>query len=73
MKTRECKQVKLRELPPVPYVLVKNEVQDEVARMRSIEIKTTLEKDTTLNITVWQENRTREAFFDACDCRARCN
>ncbi len=47
---------------PVPYVPVKDEVQDEVARMRSMEIKTMLEKDTTLKFTVWQENETREAF-----------
>ncbi len=25
---RECEQIKLREPPPVPYVLVKDEVQD---------------------------------------------
>ncbi len=31
--------------------------------MRSMEIKTTLEKDTTLNFAVWQENGTREAFL----------
>ncbi len=42
---------------------VKDEVQDEVARMQSMEIKTTLEKDTMLNFTVWQENGTHEAFL----------
>ncbi len=63
LKARECDQIKLREPPPVPYVPVKNEVQDEVARMRSMEIKTTIEKDTMLNFSVWQENRTREAFL----------
>ncbi len=31
--------------------------------MRSLEIKTTIEKDTTLNFSVWQENGTREAFL----------
>jgi hypothetical protein len=41
---------------------MKDKVQDEVARIRSMEIKTTLEKDTTLKFTVWQENGTREAF-----------
>ncbi len=70
LKARECKQIKLRKPPPVPYVPVKDEVQDEVARMQSIEIKTTLEKDTTLNFAVWQENGTRNAFFDARDCHA---
>ncbi len=52
LKARECKQIKLREPLPVPYVPVKGEVQNEVARMRSMEIKTTLEKDTTLNFAV---------------------
>jgi hypothetical protein len=52
LKARECEQIKLREPPPVPYVPVKDEVQDEVARMQSMEIKTMLEKDTTLNFTV---------------------
>ncbi len=63
LKARECERIKLREPPPVPYVPVKDEVQDEVARMHSMEIKTTLEKDTMLNFAVWQENGTREAFL----------
>ncbi len=40
-----------------------DEVQDEVARMQSLEIKTTIKKDTILNFAVWQENGTRKAFF----------
>ncbi len=63
LKARECKRIKLREPPPVPYVPVKDKVQDEVARMRNMEIKTTIEKDTTLNFPVWQENGTREGFL----------
>ncbi len=63
LKARECERIKLREPPPVPYVPVKDEVKDEVARMQSMEIKTTIEKDTTLNFSVWQENGTREAFL----------
>jgi hypothetical protein len=70
LKARECKRIKLREPPPVPYVPVKDKVQEEVARMCNMEVKTTIEKDTTLNFPVWQENRTREGFFDACDCCA---
>ncbi len=42
---------------------VRDEVQDEVSKMRNMEIKTTLEKDTTLNFPVWQENGTREGFL----------
>jgi hypothetical protein len=52
---------------------MKDEVQDEVARMRSIEIKSTIEKDTTLNFSVWQENGTCKAFFDACNRSKQCN
>jgi hypothetical protein len=63
LKARECEQIKLRKPLPVPYVPVKDKVQDEVARMQSMEIKTTLEKDTTLNFAVWQENGTYEAFL----------
>jgi hypothetical protein len=63
LKARECERIKLRKLPPVPYLPVKDEVQDEVARMRSMIIKTTLEKDITLNFAVWEENGTHEAFL----------
>jgi hypothetical protein len=63
LKARECKRIKLREPPPVPYVPVKDEVQDEVARMRNMEIKMTIEKDTMFNFSVWRENGTRKAFL----------
>jgi hypothetical protein len=63
LKPQECKRVKLRKLPPVPYVPMQDEVQDEVVRMQSLEIKTTIKKDTTLNFAVWQENGTREALL----------
>ncbi len=63
LKTRECKRIKLREPPPVPYVPVRDKVQDEVARMRNMEIITTIKKDTTLNFPIWQENGTREGFL----------
>jgi hypothetical protein len=42
---------------------MKDEVQEEVARLRILEIKTTIEKDTTLNFLVWHENGMREAFL----------
>ncbi len=63
LKPRECEQIKLHEPPPVSYVPVKDEVQDDVVKMQSLEIKTTIKKDTTLNFSVWQENGTREAFL----------
>ena len=52
LKARECKQIKLREPPPVPYIPIRDEVQEEVAKLCNMEIKTTLEKDTTLNFPV---------------------
>jgi hypothetical protein len=72
LKPRECKRTKLRKPPPVPYVSTKDEVQEEVAKLRNLEIKTTIEKDTTLNFPVWHENGTREAFFNARDGGTRC-
>jgi hypothetical protein len=63
LKPRECKCIKLREPPPVPYLPMKDKVQDEVVKLRNLEIKTTIEKDTTLNFQVWCKNGTREAFL----------
>ncbi len=60
LKAQECKHTKLREPPPVPYVPDKDEVQEEVAELRNLEIKTTLKKDTTLNFPVWHKNGTHE-------------
>ncbi len=60
---QECKRTKLRAPPPVPYVPIKNEVQEEVAKMRNLQIKILLKKDTTLNFLVWHENGTQEAFL----------
>ena len=63
LKPQECKRIKLREPPLVPYVPVKDEVQDDMAKMQSLEIKTMIKKDTTLNFLVWQENGTCEDFL----------
>ncbi len=63
IKPQECEHTKLREPPPVPYVPTKDEVQEEVAKLRNLEIKTTIKKDTTLNFPVWHKNGTREAFL----------
>jgi hypothetical protein len=55
--------MKLLEPPPVPYVPDKDEVQEEVTKLRNLQIKTSLEKDMTLNCPVWHKNGTREAFL----------
>jgi hypothetical protein len=63
LKPRECERIKLREPPPVPYMPEKDKVQDEVSKMRNMEIKTHIEKDTTLKFPIWQENGTRKGFL----------
>ncbi len=44
LKPRECERIKLREPPPVPYVPEKDKVQDEVSKMRNMEIKLKLRR-----------------------------
>jgi hypothetical protein len=63
LKPRKCKRIKLCEPPPVPYMPTKDKVQDEVVKLRNLEIKTMIEKDTTLNFQVWHKNGTRKAFL----------
>ncbi len=46
-----------------PLCAYKDEVQEEVAKLRNLEIKTTIKKDTTLNFPVWHKNGTRKAFL----------
>ncbi len=63
LKPRECKRLHLCEPPPVPYVPIKDEVQEEVSKMQNLQIKISLEKDTTLNFPLWHKNGTREVFL----------
>jgi hypothetical protein len=44
LKPRECKHIKLRKPPPVPYMLEKDKVQDKVFKMRNMEIKTQIKR-----------------------------
>jgi hypothetical protein len=60
---KECEHTKLCEPPPIPYIPKKDKVREEVARLRNLQIKTLLEKDTTLNFPVWHKNGTQEAFL----------
>jgi hypothetical protein len=41
----------------------KDEVQEEVSKMKNLQIKTSIEKDITLNFPVWYDNGTKEAFL----------
>jgi hypothetical protein len=63
LKPCKCKHIKICEPPPVPYIPTKDEVQDEVAKLRNLEIKMTIEKDTMLDFLVWHKNGTRKAFL----------
>jgi hypothetical protein len=63
LNPQECKQTKLREPLPVPYIPEKDKVQEEVTNLQILQIKTLLEKDTTLNFPVWHKNGTRGAFL----------
>jgi hypothetical protein len=63
LNLQECKRTKLCEPPPVPDIPEKDKVQEEVVKLCQLQIKTLLEKDTTLIFPVWQENGTREAYL----------
>ncbi len=63
LNPQECKRTKLHEPLPVPYIPVKDKVQEEVAKLQNLQIKTSLEKDTTPNFPVWHKNGTCEAFL----------
>jgi hypothetical protein len=63
LNPQECKRTKLRKPPPVPYIPKKDKVQEEVAKLRNLQIKTLLEKDTMLHFPVWHKNGTQEAFL----------
>jgi hypothetical protein len=63
LNPQECKRTKLRKPLLVPYIPKKDKVQEEVSKLRNLQIKTSLEKDTTLSFPMWQENGTREAFL----------
>ena len=63
LNPRKCEQTKLCKPPPVLYIPEKDKVQEEVAKLCQLQIKTSLEKNTTLKFPVWQENGTREAFL----------
>jgi hypothetical protein len=63
LRPQECKRLRLREPPPVPYVPEKDEVQEEVSKMKHLQIKMSIEKDTNLKFPVWYDNGTKEAFL----------
>ncbi len=63
LKPQECKRLCLHDPPPVPYVRKKDKVQEEVSKMKNLQLNTSVDKDTTLNFPVWYSNGTREAML----------
>ncbi len=63
LNPQECERTKLCKPLPIPYIPEKDKVQEEVAKLQNLQIKTSLKKDTTLNFPVWHENGTREVFL----------
>jgi hypothetical protein len=41
----------------------KDEVQEEVSKMKNFQLETSIDKDTTLNFPVWYGNGTKEAML----------
>ncbi len=41
----------------------KDEVQEEVSKMKNLQLKTSIDKDTTLNFPVWYGNGTKETML----------
>ncbi len=41
----------------------KDEVQEKVSKIKNLQIKTLIEKDIALNLPVWYNNGTKEAFL----------
>jgi hypothetical protein len=63
LKPQECKRLCLCKPPPVPYVPEKDEIQEEVSKMKNLQLKMSIDKDTTLNFPVWYSNGTNEAML----------
>jgi hypothetical protein len=63
LKPQECKRLSIREPLPVPYVPVKDEVQEEASKMKNLQMKMSIENDNTLNFPVWYNSGTKEAFL----------
>jgi hypothetical protein len=41
----------------------KDKVQEEVSKMKNLQLKTSIDKDTTLNFPMWYGNGTKEAVL----------
>jgi hypothetical protein len=64
LKNQECKKLRLREPPPphVPYVPKKDKVQEALSTVKCLQLKTSINKDTTLNFPMWNSG-TKKAML----------
>ncbi len=63
LRNPECKRTALRELPPVPYIPEKDEVQETVPALKSQHLKTQhIGEGTTLHLSIWH-NGTKKVMF----------
>jgi hypothetical protein len=72
LKPQVCKRLCLRKPPPVPYLPGKDKVQEEVSKMKNLQLKMLIDKDTTLNSSVVRQ-RDQESHVDACDGNLGCD
>jgi hypothetical protein len=63
LKPQECKILHLHESPPAPCVPEKDKVQDAVSTLKGLQLKTSIDKDTTLNFLIWTGCGTKEAML----------
>ncbi len=56
LKPQEWKRLHLSEPPPIPYMPKKDEVQEKVSKVKNLQLKILIDKDTTLNFPVWYGN-----------------
>jgi hypothetical protein len=63
LKPQECKRLCLREPRPIPYVPEKDKVQEEVSKMKNLQLKTSIDKDTTFNFPLWYGNGTKQVML----------
>jgi hypothetical protein len=73
LKLRECERTKLHEPPPVAYIPTKDEVQEEVSRLRNLEIKTMIKKDTNSQLSGVARKEDTGSLSYACDGSTRCD
>ncbi len=62
LKNQECKRSRLCEAPPVPYMPEKDKVQEAMSTMKDLRLKTSINKDTTLNFPM-RNSGTKEAML----------